>query len=411
MPKTKELGKNKTLIAVVFICIILIIYGGTCSKSKSDSKTTTTTGSSSGPAPTVTAINPTSGYNDLYTPIQITGTNFVSGATVKIGVTSALSVTFVSTTLITCTINYGLTSGVYTVTVTNPDTQSAALINSFTATSPPAEWSKETLTWDCPTISRALTSTCTILLPDGITYRMYFTGQGGIWTITSTNGTSFLGNPVLTGVDNLGATNPNVISLTNGTYLMIYGVQLPGPTEQLYRATSDDGITFIKQGVVLTADAGEDNFISVPDLIYISGTRLRMYFVASPINSRIHTAYSDNDGATWIREGRISITGGPIGGQECDPDIIKLQAGTYRLFFTTPPVGQSIGSLRMRSAVSTDGRNFTLESGSRVTPAGLVSVIMDPDVILIIGTTTYRVYYGANLSAGGPDDLRAIISP
>jgi len=37
---------------------------------------------------------------------------------------------------------------------------------------------------------------------------------------------------------------------------------------------------------------------------------------------------------------------------------------------------------------------------------------MDPDVILIKGTANkYRLYYGANLSAGGPDELRALLSP
>ncbi|MBI4407041.1 MAG: fibronectin type III domain-containing protein [Candidatus Kerfeldbacteria bacterium] len=363
----------------------------------------------------VSTISPSTGYTDLETTIEITGTAFQDGAVVSIGDTAATTTTVNSSTSITAEFADSLSAGIYTVTVVNPDLTSASLVDAFTVSNPPAEWTKQNLSLTGS--PEPLTSTCTILLPDNTTYRMYFIGSGGIWSITSTDGINWL-SPSATNINVTGSANPNVLLLSDGTYLMIYGVQTDSPTtEKLFRATSTNGIMFTSQtgaetdGAVLVADEGEDNFVSVPELIDLGDGTIRMYFVASTSDSKIHTAISSDNGATWQREGEITLTGGSFGDQENDPDIIQLSDGSYRLFFTTPPAGQAIGDLRVRSAVSTDGRNFTLESGSRVTPSGAVNVLMDPDTILEIGTTdTYRLYYGANLTAGGADDLRAIVS-
>ncbi len=274
-----------------------------------------------------------------------------------------------------------------------------------------AEWTEVALSFSGD--PAPLTSTCTVILPGDTTYRMYFTGPGELYSTTSTDGLTWT-SPEETGINDTGATNPSVIRLTDGTYLMIYGIQTAMPTtEEQFRATSNDGITFTKQGSdpVLSADAGENDFVSVVDMIYINDTTLRMYFVANTVDSYVHTATSTDDGATWTREGEITLTG-DIGGQLNDPDIIRLSDGSWRLFFTTPPEGQAIGDLRIRSATSTDGRSFTLETGDIATPSDTVEALMDPDAVLQLGTTdAYRVYYGGNLSGGGPDDLRARVSP
>lgn len=83
---------SMSIIAVLLFSIIALINANGCSK-KSSSKDTVVASSATYPAPTVSAISPSSGYNDLNTPVQITGTNFASGVTVKIGTTSATTVT------------------------------------------------------------------------------------------------------------------------------------------------------------------------------------------------------------------------------------------------------------------------------------------------------------------------------
>jgi IPT/TIG domain len=55
------------------------------------------------PAPTITSIDPTSGAVAGGTSVTITGTNFVSGATVTFGGVAATDVVVVNSTTITCT--------------------------------------------------------------------------------------------------------------------------------------------------------------------------------------------------------------------------------------------------------------------------------------------------------------------
>jgi hypothetical protein len=95
------------------------------------------------PPPTVTSIIPATGLNT--TTISITnlaGTNFLSGATVKLNRTgyadiAGTSVTVVSPTQITCTFDLtGKTAGLWNVAVTNFDGQSGVLANGFTITAP-----------------------------------------------------------------------------------------------------------------------------------------------------------------------------------------------------------------------------------------------------------------------------------
>ncbi len=86
------------------------------------------------PAPTVTALNPTSGTVNGGTPVTISGTGFLSGATVSLGGTAATGVTVVSSTSITA-ITPAHPAGAVTVMVTNSDSQSGMLANSYTYTS------------------------------------------------------------------------------------------------------------------------------------------------------------------------------------------------------------------------------------------------------------------------------------
>lgn len=159
----------------------------------------------------------------------------------------------------------------------------------------------------------------------------------GIRTRTSEDGLTW-SDEVNTGID--GATNPVVIKLKDSTYLMIYGIQQhPAfglPTEQLYAAISTDDITFTKQPAdpVLT---GNDNFASVPELLYLNDTTLWMYYVSGTRPSHIHTATSTDNELTWTKEEQISITGCPISKTDVDPDIIKLSDETYCLFLPHLP--------------------------------------------------------------------------
>ena len=89
--------------------------------------------SGSNPAPTVSAISPTSGSTSGGTAVTITGTGFLSGATVKFGSTSATGVNVVSSTSITAT-TPAHSAGSVNVVVTNTDSQSDTLTNGYSFT-------------------------------------------------------------------------------------------------------------------------------------------------------------------------------------------------------------------------------------------------------------------------------------
>ncbi len=82
------------------------------------------------PAPQISAISPIGGKAIGHNIATITGTNFVNGATIKIGSTDCLTVTFNSSTQLLCTIP-AQTSGVYDVVVQNPDAQIGTLVGGY----------------------------------------------------------------------------------------------------------------------------------------------------------------------------------------------------------------------------------------------------------------------------------------
>lgn len=100
------------------------------------------------PSVTLTSISPTSGPTTGATVITLRGSNFASGATVRVGGTAATSVTLISSTQLRATTPAG-TAGAKTVMVTNPNGQSASLASAFTYTTPPT--SAPTLTSISPT--------------------------------------------------------------------------------------------------------------------------------------------------------------------------------------------------------------------------------------------------------------------
>jgi len=87
------------------------------------------------PAPSVSGINPTSGTTAGGTPVTISGSNFVSGATVTIGSTAATNVVVSNGSTITAT-TPAHAAGTVNVVVQNPDAQSGTLVSGYTYTAP-----------------------------------------------------------------------------------------------------------------------------------------------------------------------------------------------------------------------------------------------------------------------------------
>ncbi|MGD0089866.1 MAG: IPT/TIG domain-containing protein [Planctomycetota bacterium] len=102
-------------------------------------------------APTVSGLSPASGPTNGGTNIAITGTNFVSGATVDFAGAQASNVNFVSTKRLTATTPASATVGAVSVNVTNPDGQVGTLASGFTYSLGPAPTVSSVLSPSGPT--------------------------------------------------------------------------------------------------------------------------------------------------------------------------------------------------------------------------------------------------------------------
>jgi phosphodiesterase/alkaline phosphatase D-like protein len=95
--------------------------------------------SSGPPPPAITSLDETEGEQGQTLTVVITGTGFVSGATVSFGAgVTVLSTTFGSSTTLTCVVavTASASTGLRDVTVTNPDTQTDTLDDGFEVIDP-----------------------------------------------------------------------------------------------------------------------------------------------------------------------------------------------------------------------------------------------------------------------------------
>jgi len=252
----------------------------------------------------------------------------------------------------------------------------------------------------------AWTKESSIRIEDGVSsatvvidnmYVMYYTAGGGIRAAKSYDGLTFEKVGVVVGNGEAGSqqemvTNPAIIKLSDGSYRMIYeGSQHLAERQdrRLFSAFSVDGFNWTKEAGVRFQDYGDGKpdelFTSVPDTIRLDNGDLRMYY-ARGITSA--TALSQDNGVTWMKEGNLDL-----GRIAIDPDIIRLDDGSYKLFFTTFDSEFGIGKQYVMSASSTDGITFVLDNGKRLEPSLGKELVVDPDIIRL-PDGSYRMYYG-----------------
>lgn len=90
--------------------------------------------------PTVDEVAPSSAPNDLDTTIVVTGSGFVAVPTVTLGNTLLEDVAWVSAERLTATVPWGLITGTYTLSVTNPGGESGGLTDAVTVTQGIGVW-------------------------------------------------------------------------------------------------------------------------------------------------------------------------------------------------------------------------------------------------------------------------------
>ena len=203
-----------------------------------------------------------------------------------------------------------------------------------------------------------------------------------------------------------GAVTPRVVALPNGQYRMYYTQILPRPgfpagandygnaSTRILSALSSDGMTWTAEpGVRLSAKqggAGEFRVVS-PDVVPVSGEpgRLRMYYECCPgtqsIENSIRSAVSD-DGLNWSVEPGVRLQTPDCHYSACR--IVFLDDGHSRMYVAQRGHG-------IVSAISKDdGVSFKIEDGIRIPTGDTYDRItaFAPE-ILRIDNGGYRMYY------------------
>lgn len=149
---------------------------------------------------------------------------------------------------------------------------------------------------------------------------------------------------------------------------------------QVFKSSSNDGLTFTKTGSVVFDKA------SVPDIIRLDSGRLIIYAVdgAKRSKSGLMVAVSDDNGENW-QAGSLQFVEKSTKFAAADPEAVILDDGKIRLYYmvTGGSPGKQTSSTplvnKILSATSEDGINFDPEEGTRFE----YQFITDPDVVKI----------------------------
>lgn len=159
-----------------------------------------------------------------------------------------------------------------------------------------------------------------------------------------------------------------------------------GPfNKRLMTAVSYDGLEYLPTEDGWITDQG-----NVPDLIEKDGS-IYLYYTGWIIGGELNktaVAISENNGSTWALK-HIAIENLPKLAPPADPDVVLLEDGTVRLYFTSG-TGLATG---IYYAESQDGINFEYK-GEAVVPAD--TKILDSTTFLI--DDTWHMYVMADES-------------
>lgn len=114
----------------------------------------------------ITGVSPNTISNQQSNTITVTGIDFVMGAVISLGNFGSLNTSFFSNTTLLAVVPPGIPVGIYTITVTNPDSSSASLPNSLSVvqiaptaaitqtTEPPSSYERPVVVVDSYSISQ-----------------------------------------------------------------------------------------------------------------------------------------------------------------------------------------------------------------------------------------------------------------
>jgi hypothetical protein len=383
--------------------------------------------------PMITAVSPNSGSTLGGTAVTITGTNFVFGASVTFGGTAATGVTFVSSTQLYAT-TPAHAAGAVNVVVTNPDSQTATLSNSFTYT-----LSTPTITAVSPNSGSTLGGTAVTITGtnfiNGATVSFGGTSSGSVGfnnptqlivSATPPHGAGAV-NVVVTNPDNQTATltngftytsftptitavSPNSGSTLGGAAVTITGTNFVFGTSVTFGGTAATGVTYVgstQLNATTPAHAAGAVNVVVTNPDSQTATRTNGFtYTASPTPTI--TAVSPNSGSTLggtfvTITGTNFINGATVSFGGTSSGSVGFNNSTQLIVYATPPhaagaVNVVVTNPDSQTATLTNGFAFTLSTPTITAVSPNSGSTVGGTLVTITGTNLVN---GATVSFGG----------
>jgi uncharacterized membrane protein/predicted GH43/DUF377 family glycosyl hydrolase len=221
-------------------------------------------------------------------------------------------------------------------------------------------WAKQGMVMDYGGTYESQTVYSPSVILDNGTYRMWYNGYDGINTrimrATSPDGVSWTKQGLVINHDPVNNSqnpgDPCVLKI-GGEYKMWYGTY-NGAANQVAFASSTDGVTWTKHGVVLAAGWAGELHAALPTVIYDDGIYKMWY---SNYVTMYHTNYATSlDGINWTKHGQVLAAGETYAEAGIyGPDVQRLN-GHYHMWYSGKSSG---GSVRILYADSPDGIAWT----------------------------------------------------
>jgi hypothetical protein len=378
--------------------------------------------------PSVTGISPTSGPAAGGTAVTITGTGFVSGATVTIGGNAATGLAVVSSTSLTAT-TPAHAAGLVDVVVTNPDTQSATGTSLFTYVAAP------TVTGTSPTSGPAAGGTTAMITGTGFvagaTVMIGGTATSGVGFVSPTSliavtpaHTAGLVDVVVTNPDTqtgtgsslftyIAAPTLSAISPTNGavagnTLVTLTGAGFVSGAAVTIGGTAATGVAFVSStSLTATTPAHTPGAVDVvvtnPDVQSVTGTSLFTYVAAPSVTGVSPTAGLTGGGTATTITGTAFVTGATvtIGGTSAT-GVVFVSATTLNV--TTPAHAAGTATVTVTNPDTQSGSCTNCYTYGTPLPAPTVSGITatsGPAAGSVVSVSGTGFIVGATMSFGG----------
>jgi hypothetical protein len=172
-------------------------------------------------------------------------------------------------------------------------------------------------------------------------YKMWYVGRDGgfgeIYYATSPDGYTWTEHgcvlPVPVGLNY--AVAPSVLIEDDGTYKMWFTCQDGNWKARTYLATSYNGITWTNQGVALGigSPGSSDDVYVVQAKVFKDGDKYKLYYKSYDSSSNKYFMFAtSNDGYTWTKHGVVMDLPSGFTNMEC-PIVFKNDDGTYTMWY------------------------------------------------------------------------------